>query len=340
MEGKNLPAVSVIIPVRNEEARIGLCLQCVVNQDYPKKLIEILVVDGMSEDSSCEVVRQFIKRYPAIKLIQNPQMATTYALNKGIMASRGDVIIRVDAHSCIEPDYINRCVKALYETGAQNVGGLMRPVGRSLMENAIALAMCSPFGVGGGKFHYCEKEMFVDTVYLGAYRREVFEKIGLYDEGAHYSEDDELNYRLIKSGGKILLSPTIKSRYFPRSSLSTLWKQYYNYGRGKARTVKKHGRPAAWRHVVPSILVLSIFGCLALYFVSPLFGWLCIGISGSYLISAFFVAAKISLRKGWKYFRLLPTIFATLHFAYGIGFLWGILRVYVLDAVRPEKEPT
>lgn len=323
--------------MRDEEAYIRACLRSVLDQDYPKELTEVLIIDGMSRDASRSIAEDFINKHSYVKLLDNPHQTTTHALNKGVRLSAGDVIVRVDAHSCIEPDYLRSVVEALKRTEADNVGGLMRPVGRSLMEKAIALAMCSPFGVGGGKFHYCEKEIFVDTVYLGAYRREVFEKIGLYDQEAHYSEDDELNYRLIKSGGKILLSPTIRSRYFPRSSLSALWKQYYNYGRGKARTVKTHGRLPAWRHVVPSIWVLSIFGCLALYFASPSFGWLCIVILGSYLISAVFVTARISLRKGWKYLPLLPTIFATLHVGYGIGFLRGIVGSYLCNRVEKRK---
>jgi len=325
-----LPVVSVVIPVRNEDKHIARCLQSVVDQNYPKDLAEVLVVDGMSDDSSREIVEDFIRKYSFVRMINNPERVTTCALNRGIAESKGEVIIRVDAHCTIGRDYVSCCVNTLERTGAENVGGLMRPLGRTYLEKAIALAMSCPFGVGGGKFHYSEKEMLVDTVYLGAYRREVFERIGLYDEEAHYSEDDELNYRLIKSGGKIFLSPKIRSRYYPRSSLSALCKQYYNFGYGKVRTIKKHGRPASFRHLVPPMFVLSLIASLILYGIRPMFWWLTIAICGSYLVLAILVSAKISFREGWKFFPVLPIIFATLHLSYGIGFLNGILRCYFL----------
>ena len=330
----DLPTVSVIIPMRNEEQYIAQCLQSVVDQEYAKGLMEVLVVDGMSRDSSREIVNKFVSRHSFIKRLDNPKMTTASALNIGIGESKGQIIIRVDAHCSIQEDYINCCVKALQQTGAENVGGLMRPTGRTFVEKAIAVAMCSPFGVGSGRFHYCEKEMFVDTVYLGAYRREAFEKIGLYDEKAHYGEDDELNYRLIKSGGKIFLTPRIRSKYYPRSSLSDLWKQYFNYGRGKVRTTKKHGRPASWRHLVPPVFVISVIGSLLLFAVNPAFGWLIAGICGSYLISVILVSARICFREGWQYFPVLPIVFATIHLSYGTGFLMGILRF----CLRPHRK--
>ncbi len=329
-----LPMVSVIIPMKNEEQHIARCLESVVDQDYPMSLMEVLVIDGMSQDSSRKIVTDFAKRYSFIELLHNSKQATTSALNMGINQSKGTIIIRVDAHCSIEEDYISCCVNALQQTGAENVGGLMRPTGTTFMEKTIAFAICSPFGIGSGRFHYCEKEMFVDTVYLGAYPREALERVGLYDEKAHYGEDDELNYRLIKSGGKIFLTPRIRSRYYPRSSLSALWRQYYNYGSGKARTARKHGRPASWRHLVPPVFVLSVIVSLLLFAVNPPFGWLIAGICGSYVVSAILVSATICFREGWKYFPVLPLVFATIHLSYGIGFLVGILRF----CLRPHRK--
>jgi succinoglycan biosynthesis protein ExoA len=336
-EGHNLPTVSVIIPMKNEEQHIARCLQSVVDQDYPEELIEVLVVDGMSEDSSQEIVADFARRYSFIKLLHNPKQCTTCALNKGITESRGEVIIRVDAHCSIDSDYIDCCVNTLKRSEAENVGGLMRPTGNTFVENTIALAMSSPFGVGSGKFHYCQKEMFVDTVYLGAYRREVFERIGLYDEEAHYGEDDELNYRLINDGGKIFLCPGIKSKYYPRSSLRTLMQQYYNYGRGKVRTIKKHGRPVSLRHLVPPIFVLSVLGSSTACLISPMSVWLVAAVCGSYFISTALVSAKIGFREGWKYFPLLPVAFAAMHLGYGTGFLYGAFRLALPDRIRLQR---
>jgi len=327
VENGNLPTVSVIIPMRNEEKHISRCLQSVVEQEYPSALMEVLVIDGMSEDGSRSIVLDYVRKYPFLRLLDNPKRAATYGLNMGIAESKGEIIVRVDAHCSIMRDYVDQCVEALQKTGAANVGGLMRPVGRTFLEKAISLAMSCPFGVGGGRFHYSENEMFVDTVYLGAYRRGVFSKIGLYDEEAHYSEDDELNYRLMKSGGRSFLSPRIRSEYYPRSSLSALWRQYYNYGRGKVRTIRNHGRPASWSHLVPAAFVCSVIGSFMLSAVNPLFVWLSLGILGTYSLLAVVFSARICKREGWKYFCVLLVVFATLHLSYGLGFLMGTFRM-------------
>lgn len=324
---KDLPKVSVIIPMRNEEKYIGKCLQSVIDQDYPRNLVEILVIDGMSDDGSRKIVSNFSQRYSNIKLIDNPEVATVCALNKGISESKGSIIIRVDAHCYIKSDYILQCVSALMQTGADNVGGLMRPIGMDFIGKAVAFAMSSPFGMGSGRFHYAEKEIFVDTVYLGCYRRKVFNKIGMYDEQLHYSEDDELNYRLIKDGGKIFLTPKIKSHYYCRSSLSSLWRQYYNYGYGKVRTLKKHKGLPSWRHVAPPTFVLSIIGSSVLWVVNSIFGWLLLAVSSGYLGLSITTSFKISFQKGWRYFLVLPITFGVIHFSYGIGFLYGILNL-------------
>lgn len=284
----------------------------------------------MSDDRTREIISSFSQKHSNIKLIDNLKESTVCGLNMGIINSSGSVIIRIDAHCYVESDYIQQCVDTLMRTGADNVGGLMRPVGTNLIGNIIALAMSSLFGIGSGKFHYSEKEVFVDTVYLGAYRREVFYQIGMYDEQLKYSEDDELNYRLIKNGGKIFLNPKIKSHYYCRSSFFPLWRQYYNYGFGKTRTLKKHRRLASWRHLVPSAFVLSTTGSLLLWTVFPFFGWLFFLTLFSYLGLAIITSARIALRNNWKYFLFLPIVFGTIHFSYGIGFLYGIVSIYIL----------
>ena len=320
------PAVSVIIPMRNEEEHIAQCLQSVVDQEYPKDLMEVLVVDGMSQDSSREIVSGISERFRFVSLLCNPKQVKAAALNKGIAKSSGRLILPIDAHCFIDPDYISECVNALQQTDAENVGGVVLPVGTSFVQQAIGLGMSSFFGIGSGRFHRRKNGFYTDTVSFGAYRREVFEKIGLYDEEAHYGEDDELNFRLIKSGGRIFLSPKIKSRYYPRSSFSALWKQYYNFGYGKVRTIRKHGRPASWRHLISPMFVLCVIGSLLIYVVKPSLWWLIVGICGIYVVSAILVSVKISIREGLGYLPVLPIVFATLHFSYGIGFLMGILR--------------
>jgi GT2 family glycosyltransferase len=330
----NLPTVSVIIPIRNEEQNIIQCLQSVADQEYPKELMEVLVVDGMSQDSSREIVSNIAKESPIVTLLHNPKEIKAAALNMGIAKSSGQLILPVDAHCFIDPDYISESVKALQQTDAANVGGVVLPIGRSFVQRAIGLGMSSFFGIGSSRFHDRENGFYTDTVSFGAYRREVFEKIGLYDEEAHYGEDDELNFRLIKSGGRIFLSPKIKSRYYPRSSFSALWKQYYNFGYGKVRTIKKHGRPASWRHLIPPMFVFFVIGSLLIYVVKPSLWWLIVGICGLYVVSAILVSVKISLMEGLGYLPVLPMVFATLHLSYGIGFLKGIIHFYCLDRIR------
>lgn len=325
--------VSVIIPMRNEKQHIRPCLQSVVDQDYPKHLMEVLVVDGMSEDLSGEVVEEFARANPFIRLLRNPKRSTAAALNKGIAVSKGQVIIRMDAHCLFSRDYVRRCIEVLEETGAENVGGFVIPLGTNSMQKTIALCMSSSFGIGTGRFHYRKKGMFVDTVSFGAYRRQIFDQIGFYDENAFYGEDDELNYRIIKSGGKIFLSPKIQSKYYPRASLPALWRQYYNYGRGKVRTIKKHGAPASWRHLVPAAFVMSIITSLILSAMHSSFWWATVGICGIYLLSATIVSAITSLREGWIYFPALPVVFATLHISYGIGFLSGVWRSCCIEKI-------
>ena len=321
-----LPTVSVIIPVRNEEEYIARCLQSVVDQDYPRELMEVLVVDGMSQDSSREIVSDIAEKFRFVTLLHNPKQVKAAALNKGIGKSTGRLILPVDAHCFIDPDYVNECVNALEQTDAANVGGVVLPVGTSFVQRAIGLGMSSFFGIGSVRFQDRENGFYTDTVSFGAYRREVFERIGLYDEEAHYGEDDELNSRLIKSGGKIFLSPKIKSRYYPRSCFTALWKQYYNFGYGKVRTISKHGRPTSFRHLVPPFFVLCVVGSLVLLAIHPMFWWLATSICGSYVMSAIILSAKIGYQAGWKYLPALPVVFATLHFSYGIGLLNGLLN--------------
>lgn len=336
-KGTPPPTVSIIIPMRNEEHYIGECLESVVQQDYPVNLTEILVIDGMSTDSSVHVVKRFQEEHPHIRLLYNSRQRTTYALNIGIANSVGAIIARVDAHCAIQPDYVRRCVETLQKTGAQNVGGLMRPGGEGFLERAIGLAISSPFGIGWGKFHYYHKQVEVDTVYLGAYVRNVFDKIGFYDEEAHYSEDDEFNFRLTQAGGKIVLNPDIKSEYRPRSSLTSLGRQFFNYGFGKVRSIQKHGRPFSIRHLIPSLFILSLMLGLTLYvFVHPLFGWLTALILVTYGLLSSIASVKISYREGWRFLLVIPVIFATIHISYGVGFLLGLLRAFS-NSIRNER---
>lgn len=319
------PVVTILLPIRNEARYIAQCLDAVIAQDYPRDQIEILVVDGMSDDGTRNIVTQFSARDARIHLIDNSERIVPTALNRGIRAARGEVIIRVDGHAVIAPDYVRRCVEQLAITGADNVGGPMRAASDTWIGKAIVLATSSPFGVGGARFHYAETPGWVDTVYLGAYRRQVFDRIGLFDEELVRNQDDEFNFRLTRAGGKIWLDPQIRSTYYSRSTLRGLWKQYFEYGFWKVRVIQKHRQPASWRHLVPVtfVLVLGLALLASVAFQSIL--WFA-GVILPYALASFGSALWLSLRNGVRYFPVLPLAFATMHLAYGLGFLAGLLR--------------
>ena len=323
------PFVSIIIPIRNEETFIARCLQSVVDQDYPHDSMEVLVVDGRSEDRSREIVAEFGSRHPVIKLLDNPKISAPAGLNLGIREARGDVIVRVDGHCLLEPDYVSQCVRCLRETGADNVGGLMQAVGQNYVSQVIALAISSFFGSGGSKFHYASKEQYVDTVYLGAFRRSVFDKVGFFNERLVRNQDYELNYRLRAAGGKIFLSPAINSYYYGRSTLRDLWQQYFQYGFWKLEMIQMHPRSVQLRHLAAPRFVFCLFATGLLSLVHRGFLNLFLLASTSYLLASLLATLLIARRKGWRYFLLLPVAFAVMHFGWGLGFLWRLVRIVI-----------
>ena len=200
----------------------------------------------------------------------------------------------------------------------------MQPVGKSFFEQAVALCTTSRFGMGDSRFHYDAREQYVDTVYMGAFRRELFDEIGLFDESLIRNQDYELNYRIRQAGYKILLSPKIVSHYTPRSSLTALWRQYFQYGRWKVRTLQKHPASLRWRQTVPPLFVAGLAGSLLASLAWPSAWWLFGGLVGAYLL-ANLVASTISARRGgWRYLPVLPLVFATIHIGWGLGFWWGM----------------
>lgn len=241
-ENNNLK-VSIIIPCRNEEKFIGKCLDSIIAQDYPIDNLEVLVVDGMSEDNTRKIVKNYIQKYSFVKLLENPQKIVPTALNIGIKNAKGDIFIIMGAHSIYEKDYIFKCVKYLHAYDVDNVGGIgiTLPGDNTIIAKSIALALSHPFGVGNAYFRIGSKEpRYVDTVPFGCYKREVFDRIGLFDEDLVRNQDDEFNLRLIKNGGKILLGPDIISYYYARDSIHKLWKMYFQYGYFKPSVAKKN----------------------------------------------------------------------------------------------------
>ena len=318
--------LSIISPIRNEEKYIADCLTSLVSQDYDNNKYEILIVDGMSTDKTREIVKKFEKKYKNVKLLDNPNKTVPYALNIGIKHAVGNVIVRVDGHAVIEKDYLRKCVKYLKSTKAECVGGVIKSINETFIGKAIAYAMSSLFGVGNARFRTSGKEGYVDCLAFGAYRRELFDNIGCFDEEFVRCQDDEFNYRLRKFGGKIFLTPEIKSCYYPRSNLKKLWRQYFQYGFWKIRVLQKHFKTMQPRQFVPAFFVFSLMTTGVLGVFTKNVSWIFWSIIVMYIFACLTVSLKISLKNGFKYYAILPLIFFILHASYGLGFLWGLVR--------------
>jgi GT2 family glycosyltransferase len=263
----------------------------------------------------------------ALTVSDNVGQIVATGLNRALEQAKGEVIVRVDGHTIIAANYITECVAALRRSRADNVGGRMDAVSETRFGQAVALATSSPFGIGGGRFHYSDKEQFVDTVYMGAWPREVFDRIGLFDEEMIRNQDDELNYRLRSHGGKILLSPRIRSHYYNRTSPRALGRQYFQYGYWKVRVMQKHPLQMRVRQFVPALFLMALTISLMLMPLAigalGLFGL----VLGSY-IAANLIASMVLKGKSWRLLPLLLITFAVLHLAYGSGFLVGLVRFW------------
>jgi len=332
---KLVPFVSVVLAVRNEAYWIVKALDAVAKQDYPRERLEVLIADGRSEDNTRELLDAFIFGRPNFRRIDNPGKIVACGLNAAIRQSKGEIIVRVDGHTLIEKDYISQCVKALEETGADNVGGRMNSTGSSWQSRALSLAASSPFGVGDAHFHYSSERLWVDTVYLGAWRRSTLIKHGLFDEELVRNQDDELNYRIRAGGGKILLIPEIRSQYFARATFGAAFSQYFQYGFWKVRVLQKHFRQMRPRQFIPGIFVAVLIGLsVSVLFVESAKVMLAV-FTMIYLAGA--LAAAASLRSGFVSLVSLPAAFFILHTAYGLGF-WAGLAAFSCRRTRRSCE--
>ncbi len=319
---------TIIVPIRNEFAHIESGLYAILAQDYPADQMEILIVDGMSTDNTRKVINDFISLHPQldVHILDNPDKIVPTGMNIAVRRARGEVIIRVDGHTLIAPDYVRQCIEILIRTHADNVGGRMNAAGRTPFGKAVVLATSTPFGIGGGRFHYSDTEEWVDTVYMGAWPRRVFEKIGLFDEELVRDQDDEFNYRLREQGGRILLAPDIRSEYTVRSTPRSLWSQYYQYGFWKVRVMQKHPRQMSLRQFVPPVFVLTLLLGLFIRFSSPGDFLALHMVAGVYLLANLGVSLWTASRRGWPALLYLPLVFVILHLSYGLGFLAGLVK--------------
>lgn len=325
--------ISAIVPCKNEEKFIAKVLNSLIGQDYPKEDMEILVVDGMSNDRSKNIIKEYEKKYNFVRLLENPKNITPAAMNIGIRQARGDIIIKMDAHSVYEKNYISKCVDYLTKYGADNAGGILitRPGNESIMAKAIARSLSHFFGVGSSPFRkQSKKPRFVDTVAFGCYKKSVFETIGYYDERLVKSSDMELNTRLTRAGGKILLVPEIVAYYYADADIMSFWRHNFIDGFWATYPLAFVPNFLRLRHLLPLffvavIMFLLIIGVFSSLFLTIAFSVLFLYFFASF-VTSFYIAGE---KKDVRYFFLMPLAFATRHFAYGFGSLWGLIRILI-----------
>ncbi len=322
--------VTAIVPCRNEQDSIEACVRSILKQEEPHGSSELIVVDGLSDDGTGEILSRLSGEFPALRVITNPKRTMPSGVNLAIAAARGRYIAIMGAHNRYAPDYLYQAVKVLEETQADNAGGSMVCEGESYVQEAIALAHHSGFSVGGARWHDPQYEGPADTVFGGVYRREVFDRIGPFDEELVRNQDDELNLRLVQQGGRIWHSPRIKSWYKPRRSLKALLQQYVQYGYWRVRVIQKRKAAASIRQYVPGAFVFSLIACPVVALVWTLVWWLWVGELAAYAMCAVAVSSLVAVRKGWRYFPILPAVFACYHLGYGIGFLHGVIDFVLL----------
>lgn len=321
--------LSVICPIYNEEKYIAKCLDSIIEQDYPKDDMELLLVDGMSTDRTREVIAGYQEKYPWIKVLDNPKRIAPCAMNVGIKASSGETIIRLDAHVLYPSNYFSVLVNKLHELpGAENVGAICNtlPVNETIEAQSIAAVLSSSFGMGNSYFRVGASEvMEVDTVPFGCFHRSIFDKVGLYDEELVRNQDDELNARIIKSGGKIYLIPELECEYFARDTAKKVYKMFYQYGMFKPLVNKKLGSPATVRQFFPLCFVLGLLlGPIVCAFI-PMLWYAYFSVILIWLLLATYFSLKES--KQLKRILVQNWIYFVVHFGYGWGYIVGIYRI-------------
>jgi len=322
------PRVSLLVAIRNEAEHIADLIASIKAQGYPADMLEVIILDGGSTDGTGEIVRKLIDRCPNFQLVENPKTIQSAAWNLGIEMCTGEIISIVSGHVTLAPDYVSTAVATLQRTGADMVGGTIRAVSDTRIGEAIALAMSHPFGVGGARHRYTDREEETDSVFMGFCHRSVYEKIGGYDEELVRNQDDEFSYRLTRAGGRILCNPEIKSYYHSRSTYKSLWEQYFHYGFYKVRVLQKHPGQMRPRQFVPLVFVIGLILSLVLTVFFP-WGWIpLVGLVGLYAFANLAVSLMLAKREGWAYFWLLPPAFAAIHISYGLGFLAGLFKFY------------
>jgi len=320
--------ISVIIPCFNERHHIEACVRSILGQERPPGGLEILVADGLSTDGTREILKRLASEHPELRVVDNPRRITPCAMNVGIREAHGQYVAILGAHCQYAHDYLRTCAALLHEhPEACCVGGPAVSKGRGLFGQAVAAAMSHPVGIGNAKHRHPTYEGYAEGACYPVFRKEVFEKVGLYDETLVRNQDDELNYRLAKYGEKVFISPRARYSYFIRETPSKLFRQYFDYGYWRVAVLRKHRLPASLRQIVPPlfmsiILVVAILGLL-------LSGWwrlTAVALPVVYGATLLLVGAREVGKAGWRVGALFPVAAAIMHTAYAAGFVWGLLK--------------
>jgi succinoglycan biosynthesis protein ExoA len=331
-----MPFVTLAMPSYNEEPYIEACLRSLLDQTYPKDRMEILVADGGSPDKTREIVNRMAAADPRVRLLDNSKhKIQSYGMNLAIQESKGEFILITDVHAEYRNDYIEQLVNAFLRTGADCAGGAQRAKAETPFQKALCAVLTSPLGVGGAPYRSGDNEGWVDTVFPGAFRRSILEKVGLYDVEAVTNEDAELQQRILEAGGRVYLSKDVVVHYYPRKSFKLLGRQYRKYGDGRARTLLLHGRFPVLRPLIPGA---GLAGLTILVIVPPLWPLLPLAVGG-YLAVTGIESLRVTLKEGLG-LSSLPTvwaIFPTLHFSHGFGMLAGLIK-YTLKPKPPVIE--
>ncbi|MFH1905837.1 MAG: glycosyltransferase family 2 protein [Chloroflexota bacterium] len=326
-----LSFVSIIIPCYNEQARIRDLLAAIDAQTYPHAEMEVVIADGMSTDGTRGEIAAFVEEHPDLHIcvVDNPARIIPAALNRALKEARGEIIVRLDAHSIPYPDYVERCVAALESGLGENVGGIweISPGADGWIAQAIAVAAAHPLGVGDALYRHAEKAAYVDTVPFGAFEREQLALVGFFDEALLTNEDYEFNTRIRQSGGRIWLDPAIRSIYYARPTLAALARQFWRYGYWKRKMLQRYPETLRWRQGLPPLFVLSLLGGAVLAILFPVFRLLLAIEVSLYAIILILTGCQAAIRQ--KKLALivgLPLAIAVMHIAWGAGFLWSMIK--------------
>jgi succinoglycan biosynthesis protein ExoA len=332
-----MPLISIIVPCYNEEATIGSLIEAILNQTFPIQETEVIISDGLSTDSTREVISSFQQAHPELSLtiVDNTLRKIPSGLNRALETSAGEYVIRFDAHSIPAPDYIEKCMQALESGKGENVGGvwMIVPGADNWISRSIAIAAAHPIGAGDARYRVGGDAQAVDTVPFGAFRRDLIDRIGPFDENLLTNEDYEFNVRVRKSGGIVWFDPEIRSTYIARSTLKELAEQYWRYGYWKSQMLNRYPGTLRWRQALPPIFILSCISLVFLSLISTTARLLLIVEVLLYLLTTLWVGVSFSIkRRDFGYMLGIPLAIATMHLSWGTAFLWGLLSSFIRKA--------